>query len=43
MIEDGRMVCTARNPRCDRCVLNRICPSAYRFPNFGKRKVPVAA
>jgi endonuclease-3 len=27
----GRSVCTARKPKCERCVLNRICPSAFTF------------
>jgi len=27
----GRRVCTARKPKCDICVLNRICPSAFTF------------
>jgi endonuclease-3 len=28
LIWHGRRVCVARKPRCDECVLNRICPSA---------------
>jgi endonuclease III len=28
MIEHGRLVCHARQPRCDRCILRGICPSA---------------
>lgn len=28
LIEHGRRVCDARNPRCDECVLNETCPSA---------------
>lgn len=31
MIRHGRYVCTARHPKCDKCVLNRICPSAFKF------------
>ena len=27
----GRRVCTARKPKCDICVLNKICPSAFTF------------
>lgn len=27
----GRRVCTARKPKCDICVLNRLCPSAFTF------------
>ena len=31
LIEHGRRVCIARRPRCDACVLNEICPSAFSF------------
>jgi len=31
MIRHGRYVCTARHPKCVACVLNRICPSAFKF------------
>jgi endonuclease-3 len=31
LIEHGRRVCDARKPRCDVCVLNEICPSAFTF------------
>ena len=27
----GRRVCTAKKPKCDVCVLNKICPSAFTF------------
>lgn len=27
----GRKVCTARKPKCEICVLNKICPSAFTF------------
>ncbi len=30
LIEHGRKVCDAKRPRCDACVLNDICPSAFR-------------
>jgi endonuclease-3 len=30
LILHGRAVCTARRPRCDRCVLADICPSAFK-------------
>ncbi|MBI3631192.1 MAG: endonuclease III [Candidatus Sungbacteria bacterium] len=36
LIDHGRAVCTARDPRCDRCPLNDICPSAFQFPRFKK-------
>lgn len=31
LILHGRAVCVARKPRCDRCVLADICPSAFTF------------
>jgi endonuclease-3 len=31
LIEHGRQVCDARRPRCDRCGLAGICPSAGKF------------
>jgi endonuclease-3 len=31
LIFHGRRVCDARKPRCDACVLNKICPSAFSF------------
>lgn len=30
LILHGRQVCNARKPRCDVCVLNDICPSAFK-------------
>lgn len=30
LILHGRAVCVARKPRCDECVLNDFCPSAFR-------------
>jgi endonuclease-3 len=30
LIEHGRAVCIARRPRCGECVLNDICPSAFK-------------
>lgn len=30
LIEHGRAVCIARKPKCDICLLNDICPSAFR-------------
>jgi endonuclease-3 len=32
MIEHGRKVCHARNPRCDRCILRNDCPSSSTHP-----------
>ena len=31
LIFHGRRVCDARKPRCDTCVLNKLCPSAFTF------------
>jgi endonuclease-3 len=31
LIFHGRRVCDARKPKCDVCVLNKICPSAFTF------------
>lgn len=29
LIDHGRAICKAQNPFCERCILNRICPSAF--------------
>ncbi len=40
LIEHGRKVCDAKRPRCDVCVCNDICPSAFRVgPLATKAKV----
>lgn len=31
LIEHGRQICKARNPNCEGCFLNKICPSAFKF------------
>jgi len=31
LIFHGRRICVARKPKCDLCVLNKLCPSAYTF------------
>ena len=31
LIDHGRAICTARKPKCDICLLNDICPSAFTF------------
>jgi len=31
LITLGRRVCTAKKPKCETCVLNNICPSAFTF------------
>jgi endonuclease-3 len=33
IIFHGRNVCDARKPRCEDCVLNKLCPSAFKFEN----------
>jgi endonuclease-3 len=33
LIEHGRRVCDAKKPRCDECMLNDLCPSAFTFPH----------
>lgn len=34
LIDHGRAVCQAKKPACDKCFLNKICPSAFAFPHF---------
>jgi endonuclease-3 len=36
----GREVCTAKDPRCDRCELADLCPSAFRVGRFAKAAKP---
>ena len=31
LIFHGRQVCTAKKPKCEICLLNKICPSAFTF------------
>jgi endonuclease-3 len=31
LIFHGRQICVARKPKCEICVLNQICPSAFTF------------
>ena len=38
----GREVCTAKDPRCDRCKLADLCPSAFRVGRFVKATPPRA-
>lgn len=35
MILHGRAICTARAPRCEDCILNDVCLSAFTFPRAG--------
>ena len=41
LILHGRRVCTARNPRCEICVLAEICPSAGTFVTPPSRRASV--
>ncbi|HEX3212593.1 MAG TPA: hypothetical protein VH016_08495, partial [Actinomycetota bacterium] len=34
----GREVCTAKDPRCDRCELADLCPSAFKVGRFAKAR-----
>ncbi|MBI3956538.1 MAG: endonuclease III [Candidatus Kerfeldbacteria bacterium] len=34
LILHGRSICDAKKPKCDECVLKKICPSAFTFPHF---------
>ena len=36
LVEHGRAICKAQKPACDKCVLNKACPSAFKFPHFKK-------
>lgn len=36
IIDHGRAICIANRPKCDWCPLNRVCPSAFDFPQFKK-------
>ncbi len=31
MVLHGRYVCIARKPKCEECILNKICPSAFKY------------
>lgn len=31
LIEHGRKVCQAKKPDCEHCVLNKVCPSAFKI------------
>lgn len=36
LILHGRAICIARKPRCEQCVVNKLCPSAFTFGNKPK-------
>lgn len=31
LIFHGRRICIAKKPRCENCILNEVCPSAFKF------------
>jgi endonuclease-3 len=31
LIEHGRQICSAKKPLCNDCLLNKLCPSAFKF------------
>ncbi len=31
LIQHGRQVCDAKKPKCEICILNKLCPSAFTF------------
>ncbi len=31
LIFHGRRICTTRKPLCEKCILNKLCPSAFKF------------
>lgn len=39
LIDHGRAICTAKDPRCDLCPINKLCPSAFKFPRFKNLKI----
>lgn len=36
LVDHGRAICTAKDPRCDLCPLKDVCPAAFTFPRFQK-------
>lgn len=38
LVDHGRAICAAKDPRCDLCPLADMCPSAFQFPRFQKNK-----
>jgi len=36
LIDHGRAVCKAQKPECGKCVLNKVCPSAFSFDEKGR-------
>ncbi|GDX62241.1 endonuclease III [Candidatus Levyibacteriota bacterium] len=38
LIDHGRKICNAKKPKCDKCILNKLCPSAFNFSHFQKKE-----
>lgn len=38
LIDHGRAICTAKDPRCDLCPLSDVCSSAFKFPRFFRQR-----
>ena len=34
LIHHGRYTCTAKKPKCSKCPLNKVCPSAFKVPGW---------
>jgi len=34
----GQTICKPVGPKCDECLVNKLCPSAFVFPKFKRRK-----
>lgn len=34
LVLHGRYICTAKKPKCSECVLNKLCPSAFKVPGW---------
>ncbi len=39
LISHGRKICIARNPKCEECVVNKLCPSAFTFLKKKGKKI----
>jgi endonuclease-3 len=39
LIAHGRIICSARNPKCGICILNKDCPSAFVFSKKMLKKI----
>ncbi len=38
IITHGRQICKAPTPLCPECPVNKLCPAAFKFPAFAKKK-----